>query len=344
MSVSLRSRNRFGYLSHSLVCLSSVSWHTYGIESSVWLIQDLPRPSLHHFVSFTTSWSGLWGFSTALKCSLTCSTSCLVCNGGRSSMNLVVSVGVSLVIHLFFFFSSFFFFLLFSFWGYTSGGVYVLYIYWHSRWEATPVFVVVLWRLSSASNSLACWFCMSALGLVLFHIVSFSEHPDPPTSLRLCFILFGTGYLLTRGLIQVVFALRLFLVKPPSTFQNFLIFTLLPGSSALLQIHECSDCHPSAQRPVVSALSLIRLSYPEPATPRFCPSFFLCQRERERAVCRRNERLRPVRVRRSQNPLLLTMHLKESLYVTCLWQKRHQQRLTIRVSTSHHILGGRASV
>ena len=27
-SVSLRRRNRFGYLSHSLVCLSSVSWHT----------------------------------------------------------------------------------------------------------------------------------------------------------------------------------------------------------------------------------------------------------------------------------------------------------------------------
>ena len=115
---------------------------------------------------------------------------------------------------------------------------------------------------------------MSVLGLVLFHIVSFSQHPDPPKSLRLCFILFGTGYLLTSGLIQVVFALRLFLIKPPSTFQNFLIFTLLPGSSALLQIHECSDCHPSAQRPVVSALSFIRLSYPEP-TPRFCPSFFI---------------------------------------------------------------------
>ena len=28
----------------------------------VWPIQDLPRPSLHPFVSFTASWSGLWGF------------------------------------------------------------------------------------------------------------------------------------------------------------------------------------------------------------------------------------------------------------------------------------------
>ena len=35
----------------------------------------------------------------ALKYALTCSTFCLVCIGGGSSMNLMVSVGVSLVVH-----------------------------------------------------------------------------------------------------------------------------------------------------------------------------------------------------------------------------------------------------
>ena len=96
MSVSQRRRNRFGYLSHCLVCLSSVSWHTCRTESSAWSIQDLPRPCLHPFVS--ASWSGLWGFSTTLMYALTCSTFCLVCIGGRSSLNLEVSVGVNLVV------------------------------------------------------------------------------------------------------------------------------------------------------------------------------------------------------------------------------------------------------
>ena len=39
--------------------------------------------------------SGLWGFSTALKYTLTCSTFCLVSTGGRCSINFMVSVGVS---------------------------------------------------------------------------------------------------------------------------------------------------------------------------------------------------------------------------------------------------------
>ena len=51
----------------------------------------------------------------------------------------------------------------------------------------------------------------------------------------------------------------LFLIRLPSTFQNFFTFTLLPGSSALLQTPECSEYHPSEQNPVVSALSLTRL-------------------------------------------------------------------------------------
>ena len=68
------------------------------LRFSAWPIQDLPRTSLHPFVSFTALWSGLWGFLTALKYALTCSTFCLVCISGRSSMNLVGSVGVSLVV------------------------------------------------------------------------------------------------------------------------------------------------------------------------------------------------------------------------------------------------------
>ena len=91
-SVSQRCWNQFWYLFHSLFCSISVRWHSCSTESSAWPIQDLPHPSLHPFVSFMV-W--LWGFSTALKNALTCSTFCLVCIGGRSSM---VSVDVSLVV------------------------------------------------------------------------------------------------------------------------------------------------------------------------------------------------------------------------------------------------------
>ena len=88
---------------------------------------------------------------------------------------------------------------------------------------------------------------------------SFSEQPDLPTSL-LCFILF-TGYLLSRGsnINCLCFALRSFIIRLPSIFQNFFTFTLLPGSSALLQTTECSEYHPFEQSSQVSALSLTRL-------------------------------------------------------------------------------------
>ena len=74
--------------------------------------------------------------------------------------------------------------------------------------------------------------CQSCL---LMGPCSFSEQPHLPTSL-LCFILF-IGYLLSRGSNTSCpcFALRSFLIKPPSTFQNFFTFTLLPSSSAFLQ-------------------------------------------------------------------------------------------------------------
>ena len=88
---------------------------------------------------------------------------------------------------------------------------------------------------------------------------SFSEQPDLPTSL-LCFILF-TGYLLRRGSNTTCFcfALRSFLIRLPSTFENFFTFTFPPTISALLQTPECSEYHPSEQNPVVRALSLTRL-------------------------------------------------------------------------------------
>ena len=41
----------------------------------------------------------------------------------------------------------------------------------------------------------------------------------------------------------------LFLIRLPSTFQNFFTFTLLPCSSALLQTPECSEYHPSEHSP-----------------------------------------------------------------------------------------------
>ena len=54
-TVSKKRRNRFGYLSHSLVCLSSLSWYTCSTESSAWPVQGLPYPSLRPCVSFTAS-------------------------------------------------------------------------------------------------------------------------------------------------------------------------------------------------------------------------------------------------------------------------------------------------
>ena len=88
---------------------------------------------------------------------------------------------------------------------------------------------------------------------------SFSEQPDLPTSLL--YFIFFTGYLLHRGSNTncPCFALRSFLIRLPSTFQNFFTFTLLPSSSALLQTPKCSEYNPSEQSPVVRALSLARL-------------------------------------------------------------------------------------
>ena len=71
-----------------------------------------------------------------------------------------------------------------------------------------------------------------------------SKQPDLPTSL-LCFVLF-IGYLLSRGsnINCFCFALESFLIRLPSTFQNFFTFTFLPGGFALLQTPECSVYHP----------------------------------------------------------------------------------------------------
>ena len=74
------------------------------------------------------------------------------------------------------------------------------------------------------------------------------------------------------------FALRSFLIKSRSTFHTFFIFTLLPGSPALLRTPKCSlEYHPSALRPEVSAISLKlpRSNILEP-TPYFYPPCY-CQ-------------------------------------------------------------------
>ena len=77
--------------------------------------------------------------------------------------------------------------------------------------------------------------------------------------------------------IQIVFALRSFLIRPPATFQNFFTFTLLPGAALLFYRH------PSVQNIILlnkvlwSAIFLLPgSSYLEP-TPCFCPPFYLCQ-------------------------------------------------------------------
>ena len=62
----------FGYLSHSLVLLELCQL----AYLQHWVL-CLTHPSLHPFVSFTASWSGLWGFLMAVKYALTCSTSSL---------------------------------------------------------------------------------------------------------------------------------------------------------------------------------------------------------------------------------------------------------------------------
>ena len=54
--------------------------------------------SLLLFCVFNSSWSGLWGFPTALKYALTCSTYCLVCVNGGSRMNCMVSSRLSLAV------------------------------------------------------------------------------------------------------------------------------------------------------------------------------------------------------------------------------------------------------
>ena len=105
--------------------LSQVFWHECLVETPepVWVpflllglldlcpagIPAVLSPLLDHsktcpvpvciLVSFTASWSGLYGFSTALKYSLTCSTLFMVCTRGRSSMNLMVSLDVQQTKH-----------------------------------------------------------------------------------------------------------------------------------------------------------------------------------------------------------------------------------------------------
>ena len=70
-----------------------------------------------------------------------------------------------------------------------------------------------------------------------------------------------TGSQLNKGLISnsLHFALNLWIVLPLLTPHIFFTFTLLLGSSVLLQTPECSEYQPFAQNKVVSALSLTKL-------------------------------------------------------------------------------------
>ena len=88
---------------------------------------------------------------------------------------------------------------------------------------------------------------------------SFSEPLDLITSL-LCFNLF-TGFLLNResNTTSRCCALKSSLIRPLPIPQTFFTFTPLFGSSVLLQTLECSEYHPSAHSPAVSALPFTRL-------------------------------------------------------------------------------------
>ena len=102
---------------------------------------------------------------------------------------------------------------------------------------------------------------------------SYGEPPDLPTSL-LCFILF-TGYLLGRGSNTscLCVALRSFLTRSPSTFQNFFTFTLTPSrqlrSSTDTRVFRITSSEQSSMAMQSS------FSYQAPViwntTPCFCP-------------------------------------------------------------------------
>ena len=66
---------------------------------------------------------------------------------------------------------------------------------------------------------------------------------------------------LKKGLISNMlhFALNLWMILPLPTSRTFFTFTLLLGSSVLLQTPGCSECLPFAQSQAVSALSLTKL-------------------------------------------------------------------------------------
>ena len=91
-------------------------------------------------------------------------------------------------------------------------------------------------------------------------------------------VYFGTADLLSRGSNTscLFFALKSFLIRPPSTFQNFFTFTLLPASSALLQTPKWPEFSILLHEIQWSALFLLPgSSFLEPA-PCFCPSICLC--------------------------------------------------------------------
>ena len=79
---------------------------------------------------------------------------------------------------------------------------------------------------------------------------SFSEPPDSPTSV-LCFIVF-TCHILSRGSNTNLLWFEIIPHQAPSTFLTF-PFTFLTGTSALLQISEYPEYHPSALSPGVGA-------------------------------------------------------------------------------------------
>ena len=73
-SASQRRRDRFGFLSHSMICLSSVSWHTCITESCSYLrlapSQSASLCVFHRFMEWVVGF--FYGTETCMLCGVGC--------------------------------------------------------------------------------------------------------------------------------------------------------------------------------------------------------------------------------------------------------------------------------
>lgn len=91
----------FGFLTYFLVCSNRVGRHRPApVLTFTWPLQDLLRPSPRRFLSSTVSCWALWSLSYCTEVCFNYLVNFLpvICLGGVSSMNHVVSIGRALVV------------------------------------------------------------------------------------------------------------------------------------------------------------------------------------------------------------------------------------------------------